>query len=409
MIIQTKNTTKWLLTVVCYSCFSLAYGQGIDFSHLTWTEVLAQAKKEKKPIFLDAYASWCGPCKQMTKQTFTDAKVGEFFNQNFIPVKMDMEKGEGIALATQYEIQAYPTLLFLDENGKVLHQVCGFRNAETLLTDGENALNPEERFAFFAEKFKSGNRNPDFLKSFLQISIESCSDAEPVVEAYWKTQKPENYTDEYNWGMYLNFVKDIHSEQFTYLLANLEKFRNQYGDDPDYLIISIYENALKGKAIDYLRAVSNKSEETEQVYKDYKKLKEEILSQGYSKAPTLIYEFDLVFFDRLGWYDEYVQTAIAYVNHGVSEEQKADKLNQMAWKFYENVDDPKALAEALKWIQKSLEMVEAYANLDTYAALLFKTGDLENGQKMAQKAIEVAKENNQDSSATEDLIKKYVH
>jgi len=81
----------------------------------------------------------------------------------------------------------------------------------------------------------------------------------------------------------------------------------------------------------------------------------------------------------------------------------------MAWKFYENVDDPKALAEALKWIQKSLEMVEAYANLDTYAALLFKTGDLENGQKMAQKAIEVAKENNQDSSATEDLIKKYVH
>ena len=46
-------------------------------------------------IFLDAYASWCGPCKMLQKNVFTKKAVGDFYNSKFINVKMDMEKGEG--------------------------------------------------------------------------------------------------------------------------------------------------------------------------------------------------------------------------------------------------------------------------------------------------------------------------
>ena len=65
---------------------------GIEFFHGTWAEAKAKAKAEDKLIFVDAYAEWCGPCKRMSAQTFPDPKAGEFFNPNFICLKIDMEK-----------------------------------------------------------------------------------------------------------------------------------------------------------------------------------------------------------------------------------------------------------------------------------------------------------------------------
>ncbi|MDO8970421.1 MAG: thioredoxin family protein, partial [Saprospiraceae bacterium] len=62
----------------------MASAQGIEFFSGTWPEALEKAKKEELLIFVDAYASWCGPCKRMAAQTFPDPKAGEFFNANFL-------------------------------------------------------------------------------------------------------------------------------------------------------------------------------------------------------------------------------------------------------------------------------------------------------------------------------------
>ncbi len=67
-------------------------GHGIVFFNGTWKQALNKAKADKKIIFLDAYASWCGPCKVMARKTFRDASVAKFYNKNFINIAMDMEK-----------------------------------------------------------------------------------------------------------------------------------------------------------------------------------------------------------------------------------------------------------------------------------------------------------------------------
>ncbi len=111
---------------------------GIQFTDASWRDILKKAKAEKKVIFLDAYASWCGPCKLLQKNVFTKKAVGDFYNEKFINVKMDMEKGEGPALSQVYPLEAYPTLLFIDGNGRVLKKVLGLQTPENLIAIGKS-------------------------------------------------------------------------------------------------------------------------------------------------------------------------------------------------------------------------------------------------------------------------------
>ncbi|MCB9231517.1 MAG: thioredoxin family protein [Bacteroidia bacterium] len=113
---------------------------GMHFHHGTWAEALAKAKKENKLVFVDAYASWCGPCRMMSSQVFVDESVGNFYNKNFVNVKMDMEKGEGPGLARTWGIRAYPTLMVFNGDGKEVYRQLGGLRVPDFLNFGQQGL-----------------------------------------------------------------------------------------------------------------------------------------------------------------------------------------------------------------------------------------------------------------------------
>ena len=135
-----------LLGLLCYQACAQPRGAendsnaGIQFFEGSWEEALTLAKAENKLIFMDAYARWCGPCKIMARNVFTDPKAGEFFNENFINVKMDMERGEGPALSRKYGVRAYPTLFFIDHTGKVVNSALGYHKTGELIRLGKGVL-----------------------------------------------------------------------------------------------------------------------------------------------------------------------------------------------------------------------------------------------------------------------------
>ena len=113
---------------------------GIQFIEEDWAQALKTAKDKGKLIFIDIYATWCGPCKMLKQYTFTDSSVGEFFNKNFVNVSIDGEKGVGPELAQQYAIEGYPTLIVADETGKPVLITAGYIPSDVLMQFANEAL-----------------------------------------------------------------------------------------------------------------------------------------------------------------------------------------------------------------------------------------------------------------------------
>jgi thioredoxin 1 len=112
---------------------------GIKFEQLSLEEAMKLAKSSGKTIFIDAYTEWCGPCKRMAATSFMDAEVAKLYNSKFINLKIEMEKStDGPTVAKMFGVRAYPTLLYIDGEGKLKKSVVGLQSATDLLVVGKS-------------------------------------------------------------------------------------------------------------------------------------------------------------------------------------------------------------------------------------------------------------------------------
>ena len=132
---EISQTTKVL------DCIQFSKGENFE-------TVLALAKSEGKLVFVDFYADWCTPCKMMDQEVFTDKSIGDYFNKKFVNIKVDSEKGNGPDLAAIFEVTALPTLLFLDEIGRVVKRREGAAFHTELMNMAENALSQKESMSY---------------------------------------------------------------------------------------------------------------------------------------------------------------------------------------------------------------------------------------------------------------------
>lgn len=177
-----------LFTLFIIGFSTQLFGQ-IEFRDGTWDDLLEMSKAEDKLIFVDAYAVWCGPCKRMSKEVFTQASVGDFFNENFINAKIDMEKGEGPSIQRKYGVTAYPTLLFITPDGDLLHKARGYQPADRLINNGKIALSKTNKADEFATRYDEGERDPAFVLEYIQQLNKADKPTESIALQYFQEQK----------------------------------------------------------------------------------------------------------------------------------------------------------------------------------------------------------------------------
>jgi len=391
-----------LITLTLFILSSSLYGfsqdsTGIIFETGTWDEVVAIAKKKKKPIFVDAYTTWCGPCKWMAANTFTDFLVGKYVNKNFVAYKMDMEKGEGIEFAKKNQVRVYPTLLFFDKNGEMIHKGIGAKNPEQLIQLCKDALNPGEQITMFHKKYAEGKADKAFLLKYVNKCMAAGEPMEEPFQKYWDGLELEEKITLDNLNLMRSITRgfgDPDHDLFIFLNKNKKQFVEVVGEDT---FKPIWESSYNG-----IVWATAKIESNSQRNKKFKTVKSTFTDKKV--------EIDEYLALNIAWQSKDSEKIAAAVNAYAEVTLSWSFLNSEAWTIYEDSDEEKELEKALRWINKSISLDANYMNLDTKGAILYKMKRLEEAKIALEEAVSKIDEStrDQDLNATESMLREIV-
>ncbi len=154
----------------CLSFCGLPVMAQIQFTDGGFQAALEKAKAEKKMVFADFWAEWCGPCKMMASEVFVLPEVGEYFNAHFICVKVDMEDPGNKAISQKYKITSLPTMAFFGPDGEEVRRVEGAVPAQALLHEAKIATGEELAFEQLYDKYRKSKKD---FKTAQRLLIEA--------------------------------------------------------------------------------------------------------------------------------------------------------------------------------------------------------------------------------------------
>lgn len=403
------------------------FAQGINFETLKFENALKKAKEENKILFIDAYTVWCGPCKWMANNTFKDTKVGELFNEKFVSLKVDMERGEGLDLRTRFDVTSYPTYIFLDGDGVVVYRSSGMMKVDAFLGVAQKAIeyaSSDDNIGRLAARYTSEKNNENLVRFYLDKLLEVNSKGYyQVLEQYLTIQtkmKPESpemalFLANHNSALTFGGIADkIIKENFLttgWRQAVRKDIRDIYKNLPQILAEQTLNYAVEIRDSNLIdKAIIRLSEEG-------------LATKTGQRERLMIYYYlhtgDGVNFKRLQLphiEDFYSSKSVEELREGYQKvlkmRQENPTLNMVSnsesfcgefkqyisqySKFVETNDDS---ARIIRWAEKVYKVLpEDNSNLNFYANALYLYGNKQLAMQLKKKAIEGARGSSREES-----------
>ncbi|RKR80004.1 thioredoxin-like protein [Mucilaginibacter gracilis] len=273
-----KRTTILLILFTCISVQLNA--QGINFDNSgSWNELKERAKAEQKYIFVDCFATWCGPCKEMDQNVYSSAEAGNAINSKFIAVKVQQDRlaiddghtkawyNDAALILKTYHVDAFPTFLFFTPEGVLVHRASGGYDQAGFIALVADALDPQKQYVHLIEGFRQGLITKNLLGN-LAISAKYAGDnvqAKEIADSLVSKLSDSELISKSN----IEFLQNIAGDDLAWLkekstayLAKLDETAVATPDDI-YFILSVGKNEqLAEKEVDkYIAAM-----QTDQVF-----------------------------------------------------------------------------------------------------------------------------------------------
>lgn len=370
--------------------------ESIQFQDLPYKDIIAKAKKEKKLVFIDAYASWCGPCKMMEKNVFTQKAVGDYFNTNFINARFDMEKGEGRDIASKFGVRSYPTYLFLNGEGELVSRNSGYMEEGIFVAMAQDINSQGGKGGSLKDRFAKGEKDPAFLINIMKLNSDSDYEfAKKASERYFENKKNTEELTKDEIGLLLYFLKsmeDSNYKTFTSRKAEIIKFL------PEETYTEFDAQLKLAKIAD--QSIDDKNKKINDEY--FLKAAEPLV--GKQVATTKLNQTKLSYYERNANFPEYEKAALDYYKN--SETFNPEELLRAAWVFADHVKTPSSLKKATEWAEKSVMRGENPENTYILSKLYFLTGNKEVAQNYAEMSRNLAARSGKDSKLAEELLKQ---
>lgn len=365
--------------------------QGVTFIEGSWEEARQLASDQNKYILVDAFTDWCYWCKVQDKETFSREDVGQMVNEKFIPVKINFEEGIGVDLAMKYRVQGYPTLLFFNAEGKLVGRTVGYNSdPEEWMKEVEGMLNTETHPPSTVDPDVLDPGFPDFFKASFAKDGQRGKPADAETVSTWLDEQEDLFTE-----VVFNVIKmrQTNEKWNTFFMENQKPYIKMFGEE---------EVADKIESIFMMKGYGLMNAGDEEGLENLIVEARELVGEDLAKNMNFL-KLDLYMSTER--YEEYMELASSNFE---SEDGKLNDafINSVCWNIYENAKNEDLLIQAANWMKRVAETTPEYNYLDTYAALLLATNQLDEAEKWAKKAIALGQADETDTSPTEELMEK---
>ncbi|GAA0557841.1 thioredoxin family protein [Chitinophaga japonensis] len=405
---------KFLILIVWMPLMLKAQSEkGIQFiAGLSWAQVQEKARSENKYIFLDAYATWCIPCKMMDREVYPHPAAGRAINEKFIAVRMQTDEtsqdnetvrqwyADARKIKETYHITGLPCFLFFAPDGRLLHKDVGYRNVRDFIKLTELALDPQKPL-FYAQLEAYKKDLKDYttmgeLAVFVKTMMNDTTTGYTIARDY-KTYLDKQPVDSISKKTLLDFIgifPDLVCSgdpffrlcYYTPEKANQIKQRNGWA------------NALVNQTITREEIDSKLRQKGKPIisHPDWNEIRTAIGSK-YERIDIdkLVQDYQVEYYYELKDWTQWALYMDQKINANPPEGgmQSFFQLNIPAWNAFLHCNDSSVLTKALEWSDLSIQLKqpdEILQELDTRANLLYKLGRVKEAIAQEQKAIRLS-------------------
>lgn len=364
---------------------------GIKFRSLTLEQAVEAAKAENKKVFVHGFADWCHYCMYMIDSVYPDKEVADFFNTNFVSIRIDYEK-EGKEMNRTLKIHTFPTMLFYDSNGELLHRAAGRRYKQPFMELGREAMDPRRQMRTYKNKYDSLTATPAEVQFYFRMQEMAGMDAQLLIDDYLKKQPDAEFTNTNNWRIIYDIIKDPTLSVMQRILANKKEFEKKYtADSINNKLINLYNKYL----MDYVQRLDSAG------FEAAKKHVRNI--QGLDIGEKICAYADLNKLKMKSDWVNYKTEGKKFVEKYAMDDFR--RLIDVAQVYYDRFSsDKEALAQAEEWAARSVGMADLYKGNHLLASISVMLGKKEQALKYANRAVEVAKRDKNDYKQTNLLL-----
>jgi thiol-disulfide isomerase/thioredoxin len=346
-----------------------------------WQAAIQKAESSEKLIFLDIYASWCGPCKYLENNVYTDESLGEYYNDNYVNLKMDGESEFGAQMARKYELSAYPTMYYLDPEEQIITRLVGVREADPLTKIGKAIHENADKINYYEENYARGNLDANELKNYQQLLIltEQTEMANEVAGKILPSLSDDEILSTENKELVVSSSTTIDDKVYKLVVNNEEQLRESWTEEE---FEQFYVNVFNASLMD---AISNKDEELlERIVNDFLPV---YMDENPEELEKGKFATRKIYLANTGDWEGYGEL----VMKEYEEEYKGDD-SFLYRQSYEVINDYNQSAEALDHAQNWMDMaVELNASFVNRVLVAFLHGMKGNYEK-AEETVEIIRE-----------------